>query len=221
MREKIAFEPNIPVTVTLQYAEGKLMDGHFGQSVMYSLEGNRVMFLDLAVSQKINMLEPAVGESFLICKRSGLRGQPVRWDVWLSPETEKFRAQKEHPGAAWTSPPEQASQLQRDLEASLAEIQRRKQAVADDPIYRRTDAAAPPPQGTGTNGPAAIAAPGPVAVPRPAPVSKLEDALKTVISAVFAAQEHAKQIGYAAMPQFSSEDIRTMANTLIIDGKSR
>jgi hypothetical protein len=54
--------------------------------------------------------------------------------------------------------------------------------------------------------------------------TKLEDALKTVIAAVYGAhvygaQEYAKQIGYAAMPQFSSEDIRTMANTLIIDSQ--
>jgi len=36
------------------------------------------------------------------------------------------------------------------------------------------------------------------------------------VAAVFAATEYAKQIGYAAMPQFTSEDLRTMANTLMI-----
>ncbi len=49
--------------------------------------------------------------------------------------------------------------------------------------------------------------------------TKLEDALKTVIAAVYGAQEYAKQVGYTAMPQFTSEDIRTMANTLIIDSQ--
>ena len=48
--------------------------------------------------------------------------------------------------------------------------------------------------------------------------TRLEDALKTVIAAVHATHEYAKTIGYA-MPQFTSEDLRTMANTLIIDGQ--
>jgi hypothetical protein len=48
--------------------------------------------------------------------------------------------------------------------------------------------------------------------------TRLEDALKTVIAAVHATHEHAKAIGYA-MPQLTSEDLRTMANTLIIDGQ--
>jgi hypothetical protein len=59
-------------------------------------------------------------------------------------------------------------------------------------------------------------------VPEPEPErrsrTRLEDALKTVIAAVHATQEYAKTLGYA-MPQFTSEDLRTMANTLIIDGQ--
>jgi len=84
--------------------------------------------------------------------------------------------------------------------------------------------------GNGSNGHAAVGqiqvAPPPpavAAVPTERPKTKLEDALKTVVAAVVAANEYAKQIGYAAMPQFSSEDIRTMANTIIIQnggGKS-
>jgi len=46
--------------------------------------------------------------------------------------------------------------------------------------------------------------------------AKLEDALKTVVAACHAAREYAKQIGYEGMPPFTSEDIRTMANTLMI-----
>ena len=46
--------------------------------------------------------------------------------------------------------------------------------------------------------------------------TKLEDALKTVVAACHSAREYAKQIGYEGMPPFTSEDIRTMANTLMI-----
>jgi hypothetical protein len=51
------------------------------------------------------------------------------------------------------------------------------------------------------------------------PSTKLEDALKTVVAAVHSTNEYAKSIGYA-MPQFTSEDLRTMANTLMIAGKN-
>jgi hypothetical protein len=51
------------------------------------------------------------------------------------------------------------------------------------------------------------------------PSTKLEDALKTVVAAVHSTTEYAKSIGYA-MPQFTSEDLRTMANTLMIAAKN-
>jgi hypothetical protein len=51
------------------------------------------------------------------------------------------------------------------------------------------------------------------------PRTKLEDALQTVVAAVQATNEYAKTIGYA-MPQFTSEDLRTMANTLMIAAKN-
>jgi len=39
-----------------------------------------------------------------------------------------------------------------------------------------------------------------------------------VVNAVYAAQLHAKQIGFQ-MPTFTSEDIRTMANTLVMGNR--
>lgn len=83
--------------------------------------------------------------------------------------------------------------LERDLRLSIQEAERKKAATA----------AAANPYVTVHDG---------------RPKTKLEDALKTVVAAVHAAQEYAKTIGYQ-MPPFSSEDIRTMANTLIIDGQ--
>ena len=51
------------------------------------------------------------------------------------------------------------------------------------------------------------------------PKTKLQDALMTVVAAVHATNEYAKGIGYA-MPQFTSEDLRTMANTIMIGAKN-
>lgn len=53
----------------------------------------------------------------------------------------------------------------------------------------------------------------------PRPATRLEDALKTVIAAVHAARIYAKEIGFE-MPVFTAEDLRTMANTLMIEGRN-
>jgi hypothetical protein len=57
------------------------------------------------------------------------------------------------------------------------------------------------------------------ATPEPEPFtpSRLARALCAVVDAVHRAQCHAKEIGFEAMPQFTSEDIRTMANTCLIE----
>jgi hypothetical protein len=103
--------------------------------------------------------------------------------------------------------------LERQLVASITEVREKKTGAAIAPVA------------------AAAAAPG--AIARPAQTenasvhanssapraTKLEDALKTAVAAAFAATEYAKSIGYASMPMFTSEDLRTMANTLIIDGQ--
>lgn len=74
------------------------------------------------------------------------------------------------------------------------------------------------PMGEQTDGtfavPAVPSKPAAQAIDRPK--TKLEDALKTAVAAVHAAQEYARAIGFDEMPVFTSEDIRTMANTLVI-----
>jgi hypothetical protein len=47
--------------------------------------------------------------------------------------------------------------------------------------------------------------------------TKLEWALKTVVHAAYQAEQYAQKIGYTSFPRFTSEDIRTMANTLLIN----
>lgn len=107
-REKVAFEFNVPQMITLKYAQGKIVSGRFGDQVMYTTADNRVMFLDLAVAQQINLLEANAGETIGICKRK--QGQQTRWDVWLSPETEKMRAARANP--------ELAEQLRKSITAA-------------------------------------------------------------------------------------------------------
>lgn len=84
---KVRFETNTPEQVTLRNAAGRIVDGRFGQQVMYNLVDGRLMYLDLGVAQKLNLLEVQAGETVNICKRGG-----GIWDVWLSPETETMRS---------------------------------------------------------------------------------------------------------------------------------
>ncbi len=108
-REKVKFDFNTPVTVTLQYPAGKIVSGRFGEQVMWGLADGRVMFLDLAVAQKINALEPQQGESLSICKRNS-----KVWDVWLTPETEKMRSARD------------AGSMEQQLRQSVTDINERR-----------------------------------------------------------------------------------------------
>ncbi len=220
------FENNQPREIALAFAQGRITPSNFGaDQVMYTLEypPNHITFVDLGASQKINQLRAAQGERLMICKRKGAeRNSPVRWDVALASSAEMARAAEEAgvplkadgrpawggnpPGSRAPAAADPESALERDLRASLAKIEREKAEAA-------VRAAAPVP--------AAIAQPATASqadsVNNTAPVTRLEAALKTAVAAAFAATEYAKKIGYAAMPMFTSEDIRTMANTLIID----
>lgn len=208
--EKVQFDDNVIVELALKFPDGKQVEGRFGDQMYYSLVDGRGMYLDMDVASKINLLEPRAREPFCIAKRvhkvNGKRR--VQWDV--------FRPQ----GGAQPASTAQATgigetELERDLRLSIppekvngATVQpaapTEATAVTQLPMSNGNGNSNRQPSTSG-NGERSK--------------TKLEDALKTVIAAVYGAQEYAKQIGYAAMPQFSSEDIRTMANTLIIDSQ--
>jgi hypothetical protein len=207
MRDTITFEPNTPVTVTLQYAEGKIMDGRFGQRVMWGLDGDQVMFLDLNVAQQINMLEPQAGESITICKMSnGQKGQKARWDVGLSLQTEKFRAAKEArrvvPAAEARPVPASRppSQLELQADAQLRQIQERRAAA----VERK------PPE----SGPVAVPDSRPAAAHPPATPFTMHLVSNTdaLIDAYAACLEHANQHGNRVKP----EDVRALLTTCYI-----
>lgn len=186
-RDKISFESNVPVELSLAFPEGKIVAGRFGDQVMYGLsypEGS-VMFLDLGVSQKLNMLQLQPGEHFAICKRPKNGTVPARWDVWLTPATEQMRAKKHTP-----PPPAPPSMIERQLAASVHEAQQRKAQSAP--------------------------APGPVAVPpanaAPAWVGVLVAKADALIDAYAACLEHANKHGNQVKP----EDVRAMLTTVYI-----
>jgi hypothetical protein len=81
-REIVEFPPNIPVTVALQYAQGKAISNQYGERMMFSTVDGRVLFLDIDVASQIEALQINVRENFSITKQtSGKKDSPVTWVV--------------------------------------------------------------------------------------------------------------------------------------------
>lgn len=83
MTEKIVFTPNVPVQVALKFADGKEVEGRFGNQMLFSLVDGRVMYANMDLAAKINLIEPRKAEPFMICQRwTGKKGDQRQWDVW-------------------------------------------------------------------------------------------------------------------------------------------
>src|ERR1035438_952448 len=81
-RAVVDFPANIPVSVALQYGQGKTISNQHGERMMYSLTDGRVMFLDFAVAGQIESAGINVRESFTITRKAdGQKGSPITWEV--------------------------------------------------------------------------------------------------------------------------------------------
>lgn len=80
MREVIEFQPNVPVQVTLQYAEGKICNGKYGPRFMFSTTDDKLFFTNSDEAQLIREsgARPKV-EPIQICKRQD--GKSSRLEV--------------------------------------------------------------------------------------------------------------------------------------------
>jgi len=232
----VNFETNIPQTLALQYDDGKLTETRFGDKMFYRLVDGRTLSVQLDTATQIYELGIRRNMPFSICKREKKSGnkKTTFMDVWVPGQDQLPPVPPPSPASVATQIPD--TDLERQLRASLAEIERKKTEASVPPPAPAPAAqqlAQPLTQNNGSsnghsngnghaNGNGTNAKPY-AAAGIPAPVAKvtLEAALKTAVAAAHAAAEYAKSIGYAAMPQFSSEDLRTMANTIMIQGGGR
>lgn len=90
----LRFNTNSPVEVALRWDAGKRVEGRYGEQVMYSLEGDRVMYVPPIVAKQIHELGIRAREIFEICKAE-LREENKRWIEWRVRRLEEPR----HP--AW------------------------------------------------------------------------------------------------------------------------
>lgn len=201
---KLVLEPNVPQEIALKFPTGKIVESQYSEEkqVYFSLADGRSMYVSLGVAQSITNLMLGNRESFFICLRwNGDKKQPRRHDVWLTPAGEKARATQEMEPPI-PVPAEDPSELERQLAASIQALQAKRDAARKPPAAE----------------PAPVSRPVAPAASAERPRTKLEDALRTTVSALHAANLYAKEIGFA-MPQFSGDEICRMVNTLIIDGQ--
>ncbi len=86
--QKIKFQINVPLELSLKFTEGKLCDSQFGDpQYMFTTTDERCFFVAEKVAQKIHGLRLKPGEPFDICKAevdwgNGRRG--IEWQVSAS-----------------------------------------------------------------------------------------------------------------------------------------
>src|ERR1022692_1090821 len=98
----LRFNTNSPVEVALRWDDGKRVEGRYGEQVMYSLEGDRVMYVPPVVAQQIRELGIRARETFEICKAE-LREENKRWIEWRVRRIEEPRHPAQSPNVPDTA----------------------------------------------------------------------------------------------------------------------
>jgi hypothetical protein len=198
-REKIEFPTNTPVVLKLDWDEGTLKPGRFGDEYMYVCDNDaRIMWVKPELHTLIQQSGARAGDEIAITKREVEDGSRRRtqWEV------EKV---EEEPAAspAAAPPPRQAQpakainqptkatapQPAPEIAAQLCEVHREANCILCTPTEERPE------------------------------VLPLARALRAAINAAAAAETHAAVQGLAI--RFSAEDVRAMALTLLIDASRR
>lgn len=203
MREKLTFEPNVPVVATLEYDDGKVVEGRFGDQYQYFLAGERILYADPDLRERIKRSGAKTGDTIAICKRATRSGNKrrVNWEVVLQAE-EPYGASDE------------------DLPAQMWPHQRGDTAHADRgprPVATAARQAAPRSSGVDVHASAsAQTAPRQASLPDVA-AADYTAALRAAIEAARAAEAYAHAHGYPL--RFASAEIQAMAATIFIRTK--
>lgn len=216
----LRFPTSVPLEVTLATPQGTLVQGRYGDRMMFNLTGGQVMYVPPIVASKIEAEGIEPGERFELCKAQVKTGQrrSIEWSVRrLDPE--EHRAEERSDAVPET-------QLESDLRVSvdMANAKNGKDPASESPssvetgsnsgAFSQSNGAARPSNGD-KNG---ATVPAPVSPP----LTKLESALKTAIAAAHNAEKFGAEIGYVV--RFDSDAIKSMAITVLInmsDGSRR
>jgi hypothetical protein len=191
----LRFQTNVPNEVSLESPQGVVVQGRYGDRMMFNLTDGQVMYVPPIVANKIEAEGIGPGEPFELCKSQVKTGQrrSIEWSVRrLDPEQ---AAQKK---PEMIESPE--TQLESDLRASVA--------IANGKNGKQPATDAPPPN-------LPIEEENPPVKPATQPLTKLESALKTAIAAAHSAEKFGAEIGYVV--RFDSDAIKSMAITVLIN----
>ena len=217
----VRFEMNVPAEVVLESPEGVVVEGRYGNRVMFHLTDGRVMYVPPIVASQIAAQEIPAGERFQLCKtlvKTGSR-RSVEWVVQrIDPEQGP-----EPPADNWPPPEAPESPLEHDLRVSVemahanngkTESPSEVTAVESDAVPRLVAVSNGQANPNGhVNGNGHVPTPQ-VNAQRPV-VTKLEHALKTAISAAYNAEKYGSELGYVV--RFDSDAIKSMAITVLIN----
>jgi hypothetical protein len=200
----LPFHLNVPAEVILERSEGTLVQGRYGDRVMFSLADVRVMYVPPFVANKIQAEGVAAGERFELCKTQVRKGsrRAIEWIVRHLDPFEELACPAEPTdtsrvangsvaGPVLASDPEPETPLERDLRASIELVA----ANGNGNAYSGTRTGA-----------------------QPAPPTKLEHALKTAISAAYNAERFGAELGYVV--RFDADAIKSMAIPVLINMSS-
>ena len=201
----LPFRLNVPAEVILERPEGTLVQGRYGDRVMFSLADGRVMYVPPFVASKIEAEGVGAGERFHLCKTQVKKGsqRSIEWTLRrLDPFEELICAHGA--GSAEACQVQNGSQhgsglerapdampetpLERDLRASIKSVTRNGNGTGDSAKQPNV---------------------------QPSPITKLEHALKTAISAAHNAERYGAELGYVV--RFDADAIKSMAITVLIN----
>jgi len=191
----LRFQTNTPTEVALNSPQGTIVEGRYGDRVLFHLTDGRVMYVPPIVARKIEAQGIAPGEPFELCKTQVKNGR-LRSIEWGLRRTHTESTDGEHSEIS----PEPPTDLETQLVQSIA-------------------------AGNGANGDTHSAPPAPTEAPQkesppnahsqPTPVTKLEHALRTAISAAHNAEKYGTDLGYVV--RFDADAIKSMAITVLIN----
>jgi hypothetical protein len=214
----LRFEMNVPMEVALQSAEGVAIEGRYGTRMMFSLADGHVMYVPLIVATKIKAEGILPGERFDLCKAAVKTGKK-RSVEWLLERIDPGQARE---GAANSMAPDAPeTPLEHDLRVS-AEMAKNKAGLRPQPAPCSRAEEIPPSApldephlgSNGNNGAQTLSKNVPSA-----PTTKLEQALRTAISAAHNAEKFGSELGYVV--RFDADAIKAMAITVLINMSER
>ena len=186
----LRFNTNAPVEVALRWDDGKRVEGRYGEQIMYTLEGDRVMYVPPVVAKQIHELGIRAREVFEICKAE-LRDENRRWIEWRVKRLEQPR----HPASSANVPDAAAN--------ALGETQNHRNGSTD-----RTSAKQPlefQATSDGTLLPVPVSGAG---------ITCMELAMNGAAEIAQRVESRARMRNYSL--QFTSEDIRAIGLTMFI-----